>query len=86
MQYTVMPQGFKNGPSIFQRGMEMILQDLLHISCLVYIDDILVFGETIEEHDKYFRLINEKLSSHGMKVNEQKTQFSKENIEFLYRI
>jgi hypothetical protein len=50
-QFTKMPQGYKNSPGIFQRAMTLILEGLLGKVCLVYIDDILVFSRTEEEHD-----------------------------------
>ena len=43
MQFTRMPQGFKNSPAIFQRGMHIILQDMIGSCCFCYLDDILVF-------------------------------------------
>ena len=51
-QFKVMPQGYKNSPAIFQRGMTMILEGLLDVACVVYLDDILIFGENQSEHDK----------------------------------
>lgn len=45
-----MPFGLKNGPSIFQRVMQGILALYLWIFCLVYIDDIVVYSKTYEEH------------------------------------
>jgi len=46
-EWTVMSFGLTNAPQIFQRRMDNIFKDLNH-SYLVYIDDILVFGKTIE--------------------------------------
>jgi hypothetical protein len=45
-----MPFGLKNGPSIFQRVMQGILAPYLWIFCLVYIDNIMVYSKTYEEH------------------------------------
>jgi hypothetical protein len=45
-----MPFGLKNGPSIFQRIMQGILSPFLWIFCLVYIDDIVVYSKSYEEH------------------------------------
>jgi hypothetical protein len=52
MQFVKMPQGYKNSPAIFQRMMNLIFAELIGKKCLVYIDDVLVFGETVEQHDK----------------------------------
>ena len=48
-EWIVMPFGLKNAPQIFQGRMDNIFKDLNHY-CLVYIDDILVFSKTIEQH------------------------------------
>ena len=47
--WIVMSFGIKNAPQIFQRKMDNIFNDLNHC-CLVYIDNILVFPKTIEQH------------------------------------
>ncbi|GJF00794.1 polyprotein [Phanerochaete sordida] len=49
-QFKRMPFGLKNGPSIFQRTMQSILAPFLWMFCLVYIDDIVVYSKTYEEH------------------------------------
>ncbi|GJE95785.1 hypothetical protein PsYK624_119730 [Phanerochaete sordida] len=49
-QFKRMPFGLKNGPSIFQRTMQSILSPFLWMFCLVYIDDIVVYSKTYEEH------------------------------------
>jgi hypothetical protein len=54
MQFKNMPQGYKNSLAIIQRFMNIVLKDLLGTCCLVYIDDVLVYGKTKEEHDKNF--------------------------------
>ncbi|GJE92997.1 hypothetical protein PsYK624_091560 [Phanerochaete sordida] len=52
-QFTRMPFGLMNGPSIFQRTMQTILAPFLWLFCLVYIDDIVVYSKTYEEHIKH---------------------------------
>src|ERR1700729_2784196 len=56
-----MPFGYKNGPSIFQRIMQNVLAPFLWIFALVYIDDIVIFSTTFENHlahlDKVFGAI-----------------------------
>lgn len=50
-QWTVMPFGFKVAPSLFQKAMTKIYKPIMHHT-LIYIDDILLFFETIEKHTK----------------------------------
>ena len=56
-----MPFGYKNGPTIFQRVMQNILAPFLWIFALVYIDDIVIFTLTFEDHishlDQVFKAI-----------------------------
>ena len=82
-QFTRMPQGFKNSPALFQRGMYMILEGLVGKSCFVYIDDILVFGRNEEEHDRNLNEIKSRLSRCGLIVNEKKSIVNAKRVDFL---
>ena len=46
-----MPFGLVNAPATFQRLMEVVLAGLAHSMCVVYLDDILVFGKTVSEQN-----------------------------------
>ena len=50
-QFKKMPFGLVNAPATFQRLMEVELSDLARSACVVYLDDILVFGKTLQEHN-----------------------------------
>ena len=49
-EYTVMPFGLCNAPATFQRLMALIFSGLIGIDCLIYLDDIIIFGPTFEVH------------------------------------
>ena len=49
-EYVVMPLGLTNVPATFQYIMNQIFQDLLYKCVLVYLDDILVFSDSVEQH------------------------------------
>jgi len=51
-QWRVMPMGLANSPSTFQRMMNKVLEGLIGQCCLVYMDDVIVFGKTVEEHNQ----------------------------------
>src|SRR3954466_10536952 len=49
-QWHYMPMGLKNSSFTFQRAMQSVLQKHLWKHCMVYVDDIIIYSETIEEH------------------------------------
>lgn len=49
-EYLTMPMGLTNSPAVFQRLMELVLAGLQWHTCLIYLDDVLVFGSSFEEH------------------------------------
>ena len=85
-QWRVMSMGIKNGPAIFQRVMDLILQGL---DCAdVYIDDIIICssGETEEEllanHDRDVRAVLDRLRKEEMVASVSKTVFFVRSVEF----
>lgn len=87
MQFACMPQGYKNSPAIFQRAMNIIFQDLIDRICLIYIDDILIFGENKIKHDKNLETVLKRIKEYGLVENIHKRQECLEEINFLgYRI
>ncbi|MGL5706922.1 MAG: reverse transcriptase domain-containing protein [Aeromonas sp.] len=83
MQFVKMPQGYKNSPAIFQRLMNIILKGKIGRECIVYIDDILVFGRSKEEHDTRLEEILQILRMYGLNENREKRIDCVNNISFL---
>ena len=54
-EYTVLPLGLCNAPSTFQRLMNNVLGDYVDKFALVYLDDILVYSRTDDEHEAHLR-------------------------------
>lgn len=82
-----MPMGFKNSPAVFQRLMDQVLKDEIGNKCVVYVDDILIFGKTEEEHEDNLSAVIKKLVKAGLRANEKKCTFKVQELEFLgYKI
>ena len=67
-----MPFGLNNAVSTFQRTMELALQGLQWITCLIYIDDIIVFGRNFDEHLSRIEEVFERLKIAGLKLTAEK--------------
>ena len=82
-EWLVMPFGLTNAPAAFQRFMNDIFSDMLDVSLLVYLDDILIYSDTIEEHHQHVREVLSRLRKHGLYAREDKCEFHKSEVEFL---
>jgi hypothetical protein len=60
-EFNVMPFGLCNGPATFQRLMDTILRGLTWEKCLIYIDDILIFASTFDDHLKNIKAVFERI-------------------------
>lgn len=82
-EYLRMPYGLKNGPSTFQRVMDNVLKEYLHKFCFVYMDDIVVFSKSLQEHIYHLQLIFQKIREFNLKIELDKCEFLSKNVEFL---
>ena len=82
-QFTVMPFGLTNAPATFQRLMERVLAGLQWHTCLVYIDDIIIFSETIEEHLKQIQSIFDRLKQAKLKLKPKKCKLLQTKVKYL---
>ena len=78
-----MPFGATNAPATFQRLMHDCLGGLNMNWCIVYLDDIIIFSDTKEEHLKRLEAVFQKLSAAGLKLKPSKCFFFREEIEYL---
>lgn len=76
-----LPFGLTSAPEVFHRTIQHIFERVPGTK--VYIDDILICGATIEEHDARLAQALEAARSHGLKLNEKKCEFRKTEITFL---
>ena len=82
-EYLVMLFGLCNAPSSFQRLMNSILQPLGWNFCMVYMDDILIFSSSPQEHAKHVRQVLELLRSHKIYLKPSKCKWFQTQVEFL---
>ena len=85
-QYNVMPFGLSNAPATFECMMETLLSDFLWKKCLVYLDDVIVFGKTFQECISNLQEIVERIHSNGLKLNVKKCKLFQKSITYLGRI
>ena len=77
-QFRVLPFGLCNAPATFERLMESVLAGLNFETCLLYLDDIIVFSDTFEKHIDRLEKVLQRLRSAGLKVSPKKCQFFQE--------
>ena len=81
-----MPFGLTNAPATFQRLMESCLSDLHLNWCIIYLDDVIVFSKTPEEHIAWLEAVFKKISDAGLKLKPSKCEFFKKQIHYLGHI
>jgi hypothetical protein len=82
-EYTVMPFGLSNAPATFQNMMNHIFRDLLDLGLIVYLDDILIYAETEEEHDCIVTEVLKCLAANGLAISQDKCFWSTTRVDFL---
>lgn len=82
-QFKKMPFGLVNAPATFQRLMEVVLAGLARRVCVVYLDDILVVGRTLAEHNANLAQVLERLRRAGLHLKPKKCCFALEEVVYL---
>ncbi|TKA50332.1 hypothetical protein B0A49_13656, partial [Cryomyces minteri] len=82
-EYLVMPFGLCNAPSSFQHYMNDVLREYLDIFCTAYVDDILIYSNTLSEHKGHVRAILGKLCEAGLQADISKCEFHVQEIKYL---
>ena len=78
-----MPFGLTNGPATFQRFMNNVLRECMDEYAVVFVDDILIYSDTIEEHQVHVREVLSRLQKAGLQVALSKCEFSVTKTKFL---
>lgn len=85
-EFVRMPFGLKNAPSTFQRVMDNVLKDLIGTVCLVYLDDIIVYSTSLQEHTENLKKVFERLRESNLKIQLDKSEFLCKECAFLGHI
>ena len=75
-EFLTMPMGLKGAPATLQRLMDLVLRGLKWETLLIYLDDILVFGRTPEEHLDRLAQVFQRLADAGLKLKPDKCCFA----------
>ena len=81
-EYNVMPFGLQNAADTFQRLMSTVLRDMSHFS-LAYLDDVIIFSHSIEEHLKHINLNLDWLREHNLKMTIPKCKCMQSETQYL---
>ena len=89
-EFRVMPFGLMNAPAIFQRLMQQVISSVNPMEgpnfVSVYIDDLLVYSQTLEEHLVHLGKVMDKLREVNLKLKPSKCRFVRQSVEFLRHI
>lgn len=85
-EWNVMPFGLTNAPSTFQRAMDELLRKFKWIFCLVYIDDVIIFSKTEEEHVKHLDMFLKTVVEAGYFIKPNKCKIFASKLQFYRQI
>ena len=82
-EFTVMSFGLTNAPAYFMNLMNKVFMDELDKFVVVFIDDILIYSKSVQEHEQHLRIVLEKLRVHKLYAKFSKCEFWLEKVAFL---
>lgn len=82
-EWNVMPFGLTNAPAVFQRFVNTVFADLLDRNVIVYMDDLLIYSNSLEEHREHVREVLRRLRAHKLFASVKKSEWHKDTVEYL---
>ncbi|XP_029675230.1 uncharacterized protein LOC115242829 [Formica exsecta] len=82
-EFDRMPFGLKNAPATFQRLMDLVLTGLQGKELFVYMDDIVIYATSLEEHERKYNALMERLREANLKLQPDKCEFLKTEVTYL---
>ncbi|GBG92468.1 hypothetical protein CBR_g55547 [Chara braunii] len=82
-EFIVMPFGLTNAPATFQCLMDKVLRHQLNKFVVVYLDDILIFSKSMDEHVKHLEEVLQVLKDAQLHLNLEKSEFARDSVSYL---
>lgn len=82
-RFVSMPQGLTTAPAAMQNTVNLLFSDLLNKGVNIYLDDILIYTLTIEQHIELLKKVFSRLRSHNFKLKVEKSEFMVKEVEYL---
>jgi hypothetical protein len=86
MEFTRLPFGLKNAAACFQRAMVECLGNYINDFIMVYIDDVIIYSDTLEEHLEHLKIFFTKIQEYNFRINPKKVQLIQSEIKVLGHI
>src|SRR6266481_5138907 len=81
-EWRVMPFGLTNAPAVFQQFINEVLGNLLDVCMVGYIDDILIYSDSVDQHRDHVREVLRRLQEAGLYANPKKCNFHMDTVEY----
>ena len=81
--FRVLPMGLVNSAATYQRTLEQIMSELQHETCLIYLDDIIVYSKTFQEHIQRLDEVLTRLGNASLKLSPKKCHILQQDVTFL---
>ena len=82
-EFNCMPFGLCTSPASFQRLMETCMGELNIRDCLLYLDDVIIFSSTFEEHLERLKTVFSRSKQHNLKLKPSKCEFLRSEVTYL---
>ena len=85
-QYDRLPFGLCNAPATYQRMMEQVLDDLNNTVCYIYLDDVIIVGNSFEQHLDRIQQVLQRFRNHNLKLSPKKCAFFRDQVKYVGHI